>query len=177
MVKTTETLSGESISSDADNELEQLRNLVFGKAKQQLEQRIEDLNHSFTKGLSTLHSELDESLADLHAKLEQQHKTTLLALTQLENTHSTDKSEWQKAIEILNSQIEMAENTANDEANNIHKRIDGEVTQLESSLQKTTQDLMAHLDKVSKELSGSKTDRKKLASLLANVVSNLNADE
>ena len=177
MVSKSDTVPVKPASNDAFSELEQLRLLVFGQAKQQLDNRIDELNHRLRDDIEKQQNQFNKKLNEINAKLDEQHQTILSALADLGSVQEADKTELLQANNELISQLEMADNASRDESVLMHKRIDEEVSALESNLSKTTQDIVLQLEKVTKELSGSKTDRKKLALLLANVASNLDADD
>lgn len=177
MTNKSSTLPVGSASNDAFSELEQLRLLVFGQAKQQLDQRIDELQQRVSDELDMQQKQFNERFSEMSTHIEQQHQAVLANLAELNNTQETDKAELIEANKTLSSQLEMTENASKDDFVAMQKRIDHEVNQLESGLDKAKHEILAQLEQVTKELSGSKTDRKKLALLLANMASNLDADD
>ncbi len=178
--QTSESLPVESASNESFNELEQLRLIVFGQAKQALETKIEALQQRLSEEMDMMQSQINQRFSDLTQSIESQHTALNGRLDELNNLQSEDKATLIEANQsmqaALSSQIELAENAGKDDADLIHKRIDNEVAKLESGIDTSMQDLLAQLEQVSKELSSSKTDRKTLAQMLANMASNLEED-
>ena len=174
------SVSIESASNEALTELEQLRLIVFGQARAELESKIDALQMRLSDEMDMLQSQINTRFTDLGQTIEEQHKALKLSIQQLNDVQVEDKNTLEDANKLLESslvsQIEMAENAGKDDAETIHKRIDQEVTKLETGLENTMQELLAQLEQVSKELSSSKTDRKTLAQMLSNMASNLEED-
>jgi len=170
----------ESASDEAFTELEQLRLIVFGQAKAELESKIDALQQDVRHDIDILSSQINLRFADLNDNIQKQHAALTASIESLTTIQLEDKNvliEHTKALESqLSSQIEMTENAGKDDADQIHKRIDDEVAKLEAGLDNTMQELLAQLEQVSKKLSSSKTDRKSLAQMLANMASNLEED-
>lgn len=177
MAPTSDKLSSKTASNEAFNELEQLRLLVFGQAKQQLDARIDALQTQLQEETNMLQTQFNQRITALDEKLAEQHQQVIAQINDLANVQESDKSELVQSHANLSSQLEMAENASKDDSSYIHKRIDDEVSKLEKEVDKATQDILLKLEQVTKELSGSKTDRKKLALLLSTMASNLDADD
>jgi len=177
MASSSDHLSSKTASNEAFNELEQLRLLVFGQAKQQLDSRIDALQSQLNEDVNMLQAQFNQRITALDEKLAEQHEQLVSQINDLANIQENDKTELVQSHASLSSQLEMAENASKDDSSFIHKRIDDEVSKLENEVSKATQDLLNKLEQVTKELSGSKTDRKKLALLLSTMASNLDADD
>ena len=177
MSSNVDTVTSQDASNEALNELEQLRLLVFGQAKQALDSRIDKLSQLLAQETQTLQSNFDERFSALERSLNKQHESMLTQINELANVQESDKAELMQSQNNMLSQLEMAENASKDDSTLIHKRIDDEVTKLEADVDKATLEILEKLEQVTKELSGSKTDRKKLALLLSTMASNLDADD
>lgn len=164
-------------SNDSLTEIDQLRQLVFGQAKIELDKKIDDLSQSLSSDIDMLQSQFNERFNAMSEQLKQQHEATLAIIEQTQHTQDDNKAELIEANKQLHSQLEMAENAGRDDAEAIHKRIDSEVSQLDASLQQGLQEMLECLDKVTKELSSSKTDRKKLARLLSTMATDLETND
>lgn len=177
MSNSADALTSQDASNEALNELEQLRVLVFGQAKQALDARIDNLSQTLAQETKALQSNFDERFLALEQSLNEQHKSVLAQINDLANIQESDKAELIQSQNNILSQLEMAENASKDDSTFVHKRIDEEVTKLEADVEKATLEILEKLEQVTKELSGSKTDRKKLALLLSTMASNLDADD
>ena len=167
-------------SNDAFSELEQLRLIVFGQAKAELDERIDALQNQLTNDINAVNEQFQSRMENLQSKIEEQFAKVNTTISELDHTRENDKQNnllaLEQAQQHINSQLEMTENAGKDETDALHKRVDDEVAKLETNVEESVQDLLQKLDKVSKELSNTKTDRKTLAMLLANMASNLDAD-
>ena len=163
-------------SNDSLTEIDQLRQLVFGQAKLELDHKIDALSQRLSTELDMLQTQFNERMVELSEQLKQQHESTLRAIEDTQNTQEDNKAELIEQNKLLQSQLEMAENAGRDDTDALHKRIDSEVSQLDTNLQQGLQEMLERLDNVSKELSNSKTDRKTLAQLLATMATDLESN-
>ncbi|GLR71839.1 hypothetical protein [Agaribacter marinus] len=173
---TTKVTSAKA-SNDALGDLEQLRMIVFGAAKQELDEKIDALNQRLSDEMQQIQTQISLQFSDMQKNIAENQQILLSKLNDTDNTQDTNQQKLIEITERLNSQIEMAENAGRDEAKNLHARMDNEVNALQADLADAVERLMTKLDAVSKDLTSSKTDRKTLAQLLANVATNLDADE
>ncbi|MGQ8365581.1 hypothetical protein [Glaciecola sp. 1036] len=167
----------DNASNDPLNDLEQLRLIVFGAAKQELDAKIEQLNQRLTDEMSKLQTHFSEQFSLVQQNMADNQADLLLKLSQSNEIQESNKQAFLDTTNSLSSQLEMAENAAQDDAQQLHKRLDEEVNQLQGELKDAVERLMAKLDSVTNELTTSKTDRKTLAQLLANVANNLEAGD
>ncbi|MAD15577.1 MAG: hypothetical protein CL579_05780 [Alteromonadaceae bacterium] len=154
-------------------ELAQLRQIVFGDAQQDLEQKIDQLGQSLQAQLKHLEQQTSRQFSQLQSALETH-------VHQLEDKLlNADKDQDAKASELftlnknLSSELEMAEAANKQETDEIHKRIDHDLATLSNKFSEQLKQALAQLTQVSNELNASKTDRKTLAKLLSTVASNL----
>ncbi len=173
---TTKVTSAKA-SNNALGDLEQLRMIVFGAAKQELDEKIDALNQRLSDEMQQIQTQISLQFSDMQKNIAENQQILLSKLNDTDNTQDTNQQKLIEITERLNSQIEMAENAGQDEAKNLHARMDNEVNALQADLADAVERLMTKLDAVSKDLTSSKTDRKTLAQLLANVATNLDADE
>lgn len=160
-------------SNDFLTEMDQLRQLVFGQAKLELEQKIDTLEQRLVQEVEALQAQLNERTNELSEQLKQQHQATLTAIEQTQSIQADDKAEFIEANKQLLSQLEMAENANRDDAEALHKRLDAELAQLDKTVQQNLEEVLARLEQVTKDLSHSKTDRRTLAQLLATMATDL----
>lgn len=154
-------------------ELAQLRQIVFGDAQKNLEQKIDQLGHSLQTQLKHLEQQTSRQFGQLQGAIESH-------VHQLEDKLlNADKDQDAKANELftlnknLSSELEMAEAANKQETDALHKRIDHDLNALSMKFSEQLKQALAQLTQVSNDLNSSKTDRKTLAKLLATVASNL----
>jgi len=159
--------------SSPTSELAHLRQIVFGDAQKDLEQKMTQLGQSLQSQLKQLEQQTTRQFNQLQSALEhhvQQLEDKLL---------NADKGQDSKANELftlsknLSSELEMAEAASKQENDELHKRIDHDLNALSNKFSEQLKQALAQLTQVSNELNSSKTDRKTLAKLLATVASNL----
>lgn len=173
----TKNQTTSATDSVALTELESLREIVFGAAKIDLEQRI-----------SALEQHTDDSFKKMQLALEK--NTQSLQTTMREGFHQledklalADQGQDEKAAQInayadkISSELEMAEANSKQENDELHIRLDKEINNLTLKFTEQLNQALEKLTQVSSQLNSSKTDRKTLAKLLATVASNLETDE
>jgi len=170
------SISNDTASNDAFGELEQLRLIVFGQAKVELEAKIDSLQQNLSAEIVEMSAQFSANLSDLHKNMDAQFKALSNAISDVDSSREANKVALDETNSVLSSQLEMAENASKDDSDLIHKRIDEEVNKLESTVDASMHDILAQLERVTTELTSSKTDRKTLAQLLATMASNLDAD-
>ena len=159
------------------DELDQLRQIVFGVAEQQLKKQIaltrSDLEQalhiqsvSFTNRLDKMQENINQQFADVEQKM--QH---------LDKTHDENEVVIQKDLASLASEHEMFATSTQQDFKSMEQALDSGSQTLSRNFNEQLEQLKTHLESVSKELSSSKTDRKTLAKLLATMATNLEDDE
>ncbi|MFT2089641.1 hypothetical protein [Paraglaciecola sp. 2405UD69-4] len=155
------------------SELDSLRNIVFGAAKTEIEQRISALEQQTLDSFKNIELLIEKNTKALSTSM-------LEGFAQLEDKLAlADQGQEQKAAELnayadkISSELEMAETSNKQENDELHKRIDIEINELTVKFNHQLEEALARLTQVSSELNASKTDRKTLAKLLATVASNL----
>jgi len=176
MAKKSNSAEFEKASNDAFDELEHLRLIVFGHAKQELEQKIDALQNQLTNDINNLNHQFKHEITELSQKMLDNTSAIQHSIAEIDEKIDHNQSVQETTNASLSSQIEMAENAGKDDADLLNKRIDEEVAKLEHTVDASIQDIVAQLEKVTSELTSSKTDRKTLAQLLTNMASNLDAD-
>jgi hypothetical protein len=158
-------------------ELDSLRQIVFGAAKNDLEQRISLLEQQTQASFKNLESAMEKNTQTLQAAMQD-------GFHQLENKLAlADQGQDEKAAELnayankISSELEMAEANSKQENDELHDRLDKEIKTLTIKFNDQLNQTLEKLTQMSSELNSSKTDRKTLAKLLATVASNLETDE
>ena len=158
-------------------ELEQLRQLIFGDAQQQLITQITTMRHELEKALQTQEQSFSERLSKMKDNMEQQFSNIDQRILFLDKTHDEHEANLQKDLTHLTSEHEMFVSVTQQDFKNMEQSLDSESNSLASNFHEQLEQLKAHLDDVSKDLSSSKTDRKTLAKLLATMATNLEDDQ
>lgn len=163
-------------SSDAINELEQLRFIVFGEAKKSIENRIDTIHSELSNSISAFKEQQIIQFSDMQLQFENALNALDKKLQSIDSHHEDNHNNLIKANETLNSALEMAESSGKDDADALHDRIDKEMAALSANFDFKYAEAMEKLSKVTHELTDTKTDRKTLARLLATMASNLETD-
>lgn len=163
----------EDSPSNLVSELDSLRDIVFGAAKSEIEQRIFALEQQTLDSFKKMELLIEKNTKSLNTSMQD-------GFNQLEDKLAlADQGQEQKSAELnayadkISSELEMAETNSKQETDELHKRIDTEVNELTLRFNHQLEEALAKLTQVSSELNSTKTDRKTLAKLLATVASNL----
>lgn len=173
-IKNTPPPTTETVPS---NELDNLRSIVFGAAKIDIEQRISALEQQTQDSFEKMQRALEKSTQSLQTAMHE-------GFSQLEDKLAiADQGQDEKAAELhtyadkISSELEMAETNNKQENDELHERLDKEIKALTMKFTDQLNQALEKLTQVSSDLNSSKTDRKTLAKLLATVASNLETDE
>lgn len=166
-----------STDLDSLSELESLRQIVFGAAQKDIEQRISNLEQSTEDHFNKLQLAIEQNTQNLQTAMRD-------GFNQLEDKLAiTDQGQDAKVAELhsyadkISSELEMAEANGKQENDELHNRLDKEIQTLTVKFTDQLNQALEKLTQVSSELNSTKTDRKTLAKLLATVASNLETDD
>ena len=173
----TKNQTPSTTESVALTELESLRNIVFGAAKSNIEQRISALEQHTEDSFNKMQLALENNTKSLQSTMRE-------GFNQLEDKLAlADQGQDEKAAKLntyadkISSELEMAETNSKQENDDLHDRLDKEIKTLTEKFTNQLNQALERLTQVSSELNSSKTDRKTLAKLLATVASNLETDD
>ena len=158
-------------------ELEQLRQIIFGEAQQQLISQLNTMHTELTQALKTQAQNFSNRLNEMNNTIEQQFTNMDRRMVSLDKTQDEQQANLTKDISDLASEHEMLATTTQQDFKHLQQSLDSESDTLASNFHEQLEQLKAHLEDVSKELSSSKTDRKTLAKLLATMATNLEDDK
>ena len=158
------------------NELQQLRQIVFGDAQQQLISQLTTMRNDFEKALSAQEQSFAERLTKMQENIEQQYSTMEQKIQSFDKTHDENEFKLQKDLANLASEHEILATATQQDFKSMEQSLDSESNTLSNNFSEQLEQLKTHLEDVSKELSSSKTDRKTLAKLLATMATNLEDD-
>lgn len=159
------------------NELDQLRQIVFGAAEQQLKQQIASTRSDLEHALSKQNSSFNDRLTQMQESINQRFSNLEQQLQLADKSHDDNEASIEKNLASLSSEHEIFASTTLQDFKNIEQALDNESQSLTRNFNDQLEQLKTHLESVSKELSSSKTDRKTLAKLLATMATNLEDDE
>jgi hypothetical protein len=158
-------------------ELDQLRQIVFGDAQQQLITQLttlrSDMEHAINEQDKKFSIRLDKMQIDISQQLDNLEKQ----LNFVDKRHDDNEEGMQKEHTNLAAEYEMFTVTTQQDFKDIEQSLNSESTLLSNGFNEQLEQLKNHLEAVSKELSSSKTDRKTLAKLLATMATNLEDDQ
>lgn len=176
-VSSTKDPSPSATNSVDLSELQSLRQIVFGAAKSDIEQRIGALEQHTEDCFKKMQLTLEKNTLSLQTTMRE-------GFNQLEDKLAlADQGQDEKTAALnayadkISSELEMAETNSKQENDDLHDRLDKEVLALSKKFTEQLDQALEKLTQVSSELNSSKTDRKTLAKLLATVASNLETDE
>lgn len=158
------------------NELDQLRQIVFGAAEQQLKQQISSTRSDIEHALSKQNSSFNDRLAHMQESINQRFSNLEQQLQLADKSHDDNEIKLEKNLASLSSEHEMFASATQQDFKNIEQALDNESQSLTRNFNDQLEQLKTHLESVSNELTSSKTDRKTLAKLLATMATNLEDD-
>lgn len=159
------------------SELESLRAIVFGAAKSEIDERINQLEQTMLNRFEQAERNLTKQVEQIQLSLNQ-------AVIKLDQRIGTvDQQQDERAVELkvfadkLASELEMTDASGKQDNDELHSRLDKEVQALTEKYDTKLAEALEKLNQVTQELGSTKTDRKTLAKLLATVASNLETDQ
>jgi septal ring factor EnvC (AmiA/AmiB activator) len=159
------------------DELSQLRAIVFGAAEHKLIEQITILKSDMEYSISSLDQSLSTKIAELQQQVDLKFIEIDKRITFIDKAHDDNSASIQKSLDNLYSEHEMFSSATQKDFEDINQSLGNEADNLALNFDKQLKELKTHLDKVSNELSSSKTDRKTLAKLLATMATNLEDDQ
>lgn len=159
------------------SELDTLRDIVFGAAKAQLDERITRLEQTMLASFKQAEQSLLKHVQQITENIEDNvHKLTD-SIDKVDHQQEERSAELNAFADKIASELEMADANSKQDDDELHNRIDKEVKLLTEKYDAKFAEALEKLNQVTEELGSSKTDRKTLAKLLATVATNLETDE
>ncbi|NQZ32630.1 MAG: hypothetical protein HRU06_15285 [Oceanospirillaceae bacterium] len=158
-------------------ELDQLRNIVFGAAKTDLEAQINKMRSDMQANFQSIAKSQQQQIEKMQAALEDNVNKLDERITEVDNTYENKTSQLTDDTNQLTTELETIDINSRQQDDEIRKKLEDETEQLTTYFTKQHHQTIELLNQVKKDLNSSKTDRKTLAKLLATVVSNLENDE
>lgn len=155
------------------DELELLRNIVFGQAQKNLINQINTLRSDMESALKEQSQNFSQQLNDLKDNTHQQFIELDNKLQVVDSIHDDNESNLQSNINSLGAEHDAFAEMTKQNFKNAEQSLSNESTALTNSFNTQLEQLKSYLENVSSDLSSSKTDRKTLATLLATMATNL----
>lgn len=160
-------------TASTTSELDTLRQIVFGAAQSDIEQRIHTLEAQTQNRFAKLEQSLAKNTQVMQATIDDGFHHLEEKLAKADHVHDEKEAEINAYADRISSALEMAEANNKQENDGLHERLDKEIKNLSATFTEQLNQAFAKLNQVSTELNSSKTDRKTLAKLLAAVASDL----
>lgn len=163
--------------SEPENELNQLRQIVFGEAQKDLIAQIATLRSDMEQAIESQTKMFTATYNKMQESTEKQFLEIEHRIQHIDQTHDNNEVDLQKEISQLASEHEIFATATQQDFKNIELSLNNESSALSNNFNERIEQLKTHLEDVSKELSSSKTDRKTLARLLATMATNLEDEQ
>lgn len=156
-------------ANDDANNLDQIRQLLFGDQVKDVEQKRQDLRQELKLGLSTLQHETRSQFEQISADIETLHRL----LNDETEQRLNDDSQINARIDDLNSALQDANQRHEAAQSTLSNTFEQETKRLEADAREANKDILAKLDEAARELKSDKADRGDLAKLLRGVAEQL----
>jgi|GEM_PF-1019689 len=168
----------EKLMANPTSELDQLRNIVFGAAKTELETHIEQLRQEMQISFELSAKKLQQEMSEIQRALEEHVSKLDQRISWVDGQHDERSTKLNTYADQIATELEMNSSNSQQQDEEIQKRLDNEIELLTNKFTKQHNQTIDLLNQLKKDLNTtSKTDRKTLARLLATVASNLDTDE
>ncbi|GAC13630.1 hypothetical protein [Aliiglaciecola lipolytica] len=164
-------------SDETSSELATLRQIVFGAAQADIENRLSVLENKMLERFQQSDQKLAEHVKELNTVMQNGFEDMQNKVNSVDKQYEDKTAELHAYADKLSSELEMSDTNGRQETDELHSRVDKEVALLTEKYDARFAEALERLDQVTKELSSTKTDRKTLAKLLATMAINLETDE
>lgn len=171
------SLTAQSAREESVSELDQLRNIVFGSAKADLDLRILELQSEVRSGFEQAAEMLKLQMSEMYSALQESVGSLEDRIGQVDSHYDYKTTEIDNNLEKLAEEVDANDAKHKQLDDDLHKRIDREIQTVTDQFTQKHNQTIDLLNQVKKELNSSKTDRKTLAKLLATVASNLETED
>lgn len=159
------------------DELTQLRAIVFGAAEHRIIEQITTLRTDMEQSVNSLEQGLSKKITEFQQSVELKFTEIEDRISFIDKAHDNNEANIQKSLDNLYSEHELFASATQQDFKEVTQSLGNESHNLTLNFDQQLKELKTHLEKVSNELSSSKTDRKTLAKLLATMATNLEDDE
>ncbi|MGB1310627.1 MAG: hypothetical protein ACPG47_05420 [Leucothrix sp.] len=156
------------VSDESDN-LEAIREILFGEQSREAEKRRHDTHHTLQQNIAALKQDTQNQFEFLSAEINKLFK--LLSDENANRQH--DKQENHQLIDGVKASLEHAKAKHVADHDTLQQKLTEESSKLEQQATKRYEDLSQKLEQASLELKSDKTDRGDLAKLLQGMAQQL----
>jgi hypothetical protein len=174
---TTQEDNNQTIGNSADSELTQLRNILFGTAKTELQTQIDQLRQEMQLNFELSAKKLQQEMSDMQHAIQHHVNQLDQRIAVVDNQQDDKTTKLNDYADKIASELEMNASISEEQDGQIQKRLDNEIELLTSRFTKQHDQTIELLNQVKNDLNTTKTDRKTLARLLATVASGLEVDD
>jgi hypothetical protein len=164
-------------SAEPDSELDQLRHIVFGAAKTDLDAQIHNLQAEMRNGFKQISETLEQYISEVHSTIQENVSSLDDRISQVDDHYDSKLSLVDKKTDELHDSIESNSQAIKQQDDDIHKRVGLDIDNLTNEFTQKHNQTIDLLNQMKAELNSSKTDKKTLAKLLATVASNLEIED
>ena len=174
---TNQEENNQVITDSSDTELTQLRNIIFGTAKTELQTQIDQLRQEMQLNFDLSAKKLQQEMSDMQNAMQSYVNQLDQRIALVDNQQDDKTAKLNDYADKIASELEMNTSISQDQDEQIQKRLDNEIELLTSRFTKQHDQTIDLLNQVKNDLNTTKTDRKTLARLLATVASGLEVDD
>ncbi len=156
------------VSDEAEN-LETIREILFGEQSRESEKRRHDAHHALQLNIAELKQDTRDQFEFLSAEINKLYKL----INDENDGRLAEKKGTDQAIDKLRSSLEQAKIRQENESSKIHQQVLNESSRLEQQAISRHNELSQKLEQASIELKSDKTDRGDLAKLLQGMAEQL----
>lgn len=177
VVATNQEDNNQTVTDSADTELTQLRNIIFGTAKTELQTQIDQLRQEMQLNFELSAKKLQQEMSDMQSAVQSYVNQLDQRIALVDNQQDDKTAKLNDYADKIASELEMNTSINQDQDEQIQKRLDNEIELLTSRFTEQHNQTIDLLNQVKNDLNTTKTDRKTLARLLATVASGLEVDD
>jgi dGTP triphosphohydrolase len=175
--KKSDPIENTSVEITPIDELTQLRTIVFGAAEHRIIEQITTLRTDMEQSVNSLEQGLSKKINEFQQSVGLKFTEIEDRISFIDKAHDNNEANIQKSLDNLYSEHELFASATQQDFKEVTQSLGNESHNLTLNFDLQLKELKTHLEKVSNELSSSKTDRKTLAKLLATMATNLEDDE
>ncbi len=160
--------SKSKVSDESDN-LETIREILFGEQTREAEKRRHDTHHTLQSNIAELKKETHDQFQFLSAEINKLYQL----INDESESRQNDKKDGSQLIGKLQQSLEQAKAKQDTENTRLQQQVLNESNKLELQANKRHEELSRKLEQASHELKSDKTDRGDLAKLLQGMAEQL----
>lgn len=160
-------------TSDANEQLSAIRDLLFGEQLLRLEQDIQQQNAMLNERLDNLESLITKTSEEFNKKLSATNHDMAENLESHHLEHISQESVLEDKLTTLDKNFDEFQHETEKGFNQTHDTLTNTAKEIHTSLKQEVKRLTDKIETAAEELSAKKADRKAIANLLESMASNL----